>query len=70
MTGMVIGRLWLTSDLEVRKGHGLLNRLWADVLSDHGKVTETNEDTRKFDNVNISVQIFILPSEVEMLAVR
>lgn len=33
MTGMVIGRLWLTSDLEVLKGHSSLNRLWADVLS-------------------------------------
>lgn len=47
MTGMVIGRLWPTSDLEVRKGHGSLNRLWADVLSDHGKVTEPDEDTEE-----------------------
>lgn len=43
MTGIVIGRLWLTSDLEVVKGHGSLSRLGADVLSDHGGVTVPNE---------------------------
>lgn len=47
MTGMVIGRLWLTSDLEVLKGHSSLNCLWADVLSEHEKVTEPSRNTRK-----------------------
>lgn len=37
MTGMVIGRLWVTPDPKVPKGHSSLNRLWADALSDHGK---------------------------------
>lgn len=35
MTRMVLGRLWLTSDLEALKGHSSLNRLWANVLSNH-----------------------------------
>lgn len=47
MMGMVIGRLWLTFDLEVLKGHRSLNHLWADVFSDHEKVTESNKNPRK-----------------------
>lgn len=35
MTRMVLGRLWLTSDLEALKGYSSLNRLWANVLSHH-----------------------------------
>lgn len=64
MTGMVIGRLWLTSDLEVLKGHSSLNCLWANVLSDHGMIKEKTHITKakqgyreKFTKVNISEQI-------------
>lgn len=35
MTRMVLGRLWLTSDLEAPKGQSSLSRLWADVPSRH-----------------------------------
>lgn len=47
MTGMVIGRLWLTSDLAVPKGHSSLNRLEANMLSDHalGRWPEPNKHT-------------------------
>lgn len=59
MTGMVIGRLWLTPDLEVLKGHSSLNRLWADVLSNHGKVSEPDKNTGKvLSHMSVSEQIF------------
>lgn len=59
MTGMVIGRLWLTPDLEVLKGHSSLNRLWADVLSNHGKVSKPDENTGKvLSHMSVSEQTF------------
>lgn len=59
MTGMVIGRLWLTPDLEVLKGHSSLNRHWADALSNHGKVSEPDENTGKvLSHMSVSEQIF------------
>lgn len=68
MTGMVIGRLWLTSDLEVLKGHSSLNCLWANVLSDHemeGNWAKQGH-SEKFANINISERIlfFFLQSVV------
>lgn len=57
---MVIGRLWLTSDLEVLKCHGSLSRLGADALSDHEMqgVRAKQGYRGKFANINISGQIF------------